>query len=63
MKRRDSSSKRANAPSHTVSESLEGRSNFALDELGWGEFHEILSRPLQHKPRLAQLLSEPGVLD
>ncbi|MCK5276821.1 MAG: DUF1778 domain-containing protein [Alphaproteobacteria bacterium] len=47
----------------TAPESLEGRLNFALDDAGWQVFHKILDRPVEHKPRLARLLSEPGVLD
>ncbi len=46
-----------------ASERLADRRIFALDEAGWQAFQEILDRPVEHKPRLARLLSEPGALD
>lgn len=46
-----------------ASESLADRRIFALDEADWEAFQEILDRPVEHKPRLSRLLSEPGVLD
>jgi len=46
-----------------ASESLADRRIFALDEADWQAFQEILDRPVEHKPRLARLLSEPGALD
>lgn len=46
-----------------ANESLADRRIFALDEADWQAFQNILDRPVEHKPRLARLLSEPGVLD
>ena len=46
-----------------ASESLADRRIFALDEADWQAFQEILDRPVEHKPRLARLLTEPGALD
>lgn len=46
-----------------ASETLTDRRIFALDDADWQAFQEILDRPVEHKPRLARLLSEPGVLD
>lgn len=46
-----------------ASETLADRRIFALDEANWQSFQEMLDRPVERKPRLARLLSEPGVLD
>jgi uncharacterized protein (DUF1778 family) len=44
-------------------EALADRRVFALDETRWRAFQKALDRPVRAKPRLAKLLSEPGVLD
>jgi len=41
---------------------LADRSRFVLDESQWQAFQAALDRPVQTKPRLKQLLTEPGVL-
>lgn len=46
-----------------ASEALLDRRIFSLDESDWLAFQEILDRPVEQKPRLARLLSGPGVLD
>ena len=46
-----------------ASETLADRRIFALDDADWQAFQEILDRPVEHKPRLARLLSDAGVLD
>lgn len=46
-----------------ASETLADRRVFTLDEADWQAFQKILDRPVEHKPRLARLLSEPDVLD
>jgi uncharacterized protein (DUF1778 family) len=46
-----------------ASESLADRRLFELGEADWQAFQEILDRPVEHKPRLARLLTEPGALD
>ena len=46
-----------------ASETLADRRIFALNESDWQAFQEALDRPVEHKPRLARLLSEPSVLD
>lgn len=42
---------------------LADRRNFVLNEDQWQAFQAALDRPVQAKPRLKQLLGEPGVLD
>lgn len=44
-------------------ETLAGRQIFRLDEEQWQAFQEALDRPVQYKPRLAKLLTEPSVLE
>lgn len=46
-----------------AADTIAGRRMLALDEAQWAAFQEALDRPVEHKPRLARLLSEPGVLD
>jgi uncharacterized protein (DUF1778 family) len=46
-----------------ANQALADRRNFELDENQWAEFLQALERPVQAKPRLAELLSKPGVLD
>ena len=41
---------------------LAHRRLFVLDESQWQAFEQALDRPVQAKPRLKQLLSEPGLL-
>jgi uncharacterized protein (DUF1778 family) len=45
-----------------AAQTLADRRHFVLDELQWQAFQEALDRPVQDKPRLKKLLSEPGVL-
>lgn len=42
---------------------LADRRQFVLSETQWAEFQQALDRPVQAKPRLKKLLTEPGVLD
>lgn len=46
-----------------AAETLADRRVFALDEKQWRKFQELLDRPPQFKPRLVELLSEPGVFE
>jgi uncharacterized protein (DUF1778 family) len=46
-----------------ANQTLADRRRFELDETSWAAFQQALDRPVQIKPRLAQLLVEPGVLD
>ena len=43
-------------------QTLADRRHFTLDEPQWQAFQAALDRPTQSKPRLKQLLQEPGVL-
>ena len=43
-------------------QALADRRHFGLDEGQWEAFQQALDRPVQAKPRLKKLLSEPGVL-
>ena len=45
-----------------AAQTLADRRQFVLDESEWQAFQEALDRPVQCKPRLKKLLSEPGVL-
>lgn len=45
-----------------ATQTLADRRQFVLDEEQWRAFQEALDRPVQAKPRLQKLLSEPGVL-
>ena len=45
-----------------AAEALADRRVFTLDDAKWQEFQKALDRPIRKKPRLAKLLSEPGVL-
>lgn len=47
---------------NAANQALADRRHFALDEAAWAVFQEALDRPVQAKPRLKTLLSEPGVL-
>ncbi len=42
---------------------LSDRRHFVIDEAQWQAFQQALDRPVQTKPRLKKLLSQPGVLD
>ncbi len=46
-----------------ASETLADRNAFQLDDAQWQDFQEALDRPVQYKPRLEKLLSEPDILD
>lgn len=45
-----------------ATQTLADRRQFTLDEAQWQAFQEALDRPVQAKPQLKELLSEPGVL-
>ena len=45
-----------------ANQTLADRRHFVLDEAQWQVFEQALDRPVQAKPRLKQLLSEPGLL-
>ncbi len=46
-----------------ANQALADRRHFVLDEAQWQAFEQALGRPVQQaKPRLKQLLSEPGLL-
>jgi uncharacterized protein (DUF1778 family) len=42
---------------------LADRRRFVLGDAQWEAFQQVLALPVNHKPRLKKLLSEPGVLD
>ncbi len=46
-----------------ANQALADRQRFKLSEEQWAEFQRALDAPVQAKPRLKKLLSEPGVLD
>ena len=41
---------------------LANRRHFVLDDEQWAIFQQALDRPVQDKPRLRKLLTEPGLL-
>ena len=45
-----------------ANQALADRRHFALSDEQWQAFQQALDRPVQAKPRLKKLLSEPGVL-
>ena len=45
-----------------ANQELADRRRFLLDDARWAAFQQALDRPVQAKPRLKKLLSEPGVL-
>lgn len=45
-----------------ANDALADRRQFLLNEADWISFQEALDRPVQIKPRLKKLLSEPGLL-
>ncbi|MCQ3806845.1 MAG: DUF1778 domain-containing protein [Acidimicrobiaceae bacterium] len=42
---------------------LADRRVFTLSDEAWGELHDILNRPAVAKPRIADLLARPSVLE
>lgn len=46
-----------------ANQALADRRRFGLDKAQWEAFQEILDRPVQSKPILKELLTQPGVLD
>lgn len=46
-----------------ANQALAERRHFALNDEQWQDFMQVLDRPVQAKPGLKKLLSEPGVLD
>ncbi len=63
MKKQKQKIERTAARIKSVPETREDRRIFALDDSKWLAFQNALDSPVQYKPRLARLLSEPGVLD
>lgn len=51
------------AGTKAAEQALADRRQFSLAPAQWEAFQEALDRPVQRKPRLEKLLSEPGVLD
>ncbi len=45
-----------------ANQTLADRRHFVLDDAQWQAFQAALDAPTQAKPRLKQLLNEPGVL-
>jgi uncharacterized protein (DUF1778 family) len=46
-----------------ANQALANRRHFGLDNVQWEMFQQALDRPVQSKPRLKKLLTQPGVLD
>ncbi|MEX1198737.1 MAG: DUF1778 domain-containing protein [Pseudohongiellaceae bacterium] len=46
-----------------ANQALADRRRFVLDADQWEAFEQALDRPVQRKPALKRLLTEPGVLD
>jgi len=46
-----------------ANQALANRRHFGLDNVQWEMFQQVLDRPVQSKPRLKKLLTQPGVLD
>jgi uncharacterized protein (DUF1778 family) len=46
-----------------ANQALADRRHFGLDKARWEMFQQALDRPVQSKPRLKKLLTQPGVLD
>ncbi len=46
-----------------ANQALANRRHFGLDNAQWEMFQQVLDRPVQSKPRLKKLLTQPGVLD
>jgi len=46
-----------------ANQALANRCHFGLDNAQWEMFQQALDRPVQAKPRLKKLLTQPGVLD
>ena len=45
-----------------ANQALADRRHFVLDDEQWQAFQQALDRPVQAKPHLKKLLTEPGVL-
>ncbi len=46
-----------------ANQALADRRHFGLDKAQWEMFQQALDRPVQSKPRLKKLLTQPGVMD
>ena len=46
-----------------ANQTLTDRRRLELDEGRWEAFQKAMDRPVQAKPRLAELMTRPGVLD
>jgi uncharacterized protein (DUF1778 family) len=46
-----------------ANQTLADRHHFGLDNAQWEMFQQALDRPVQSKPRLKKLLTQPGILD
>lgn len=45
-----------------ANQALADRRHFVLNDAQWAAFQQALDRPVQAKPRLKKLLSDPGIL-
>jgi uncharacterized protein (DUF1778 family) len=46
-----------------ANQALADRRHFRLDDSKWALFQQALDKPVQVKPRLKKLLTQPGILD
>lgn len=46
-----------------ANQALANRRRFGLDNAQWEMFQKALDRPVQPKPRLKKLLTQPGAMD
>lgn len=46
-----------------ANQALANRRHFGLNDAQWELFQQALDRPVQSKPHLKKLLTQPGVLD
>jgi len=46
-----------------ANQALADRRHFGLNKAQWEMFQQTLDRPVQSKPRVKKLLTQPGVLD
>jgi uncharacterized protein (DUF1778 family) len=46
-----------------ANQTLADRRHFGMDDAQWERFQQALARPVQSKPHLKKLLTQPGVLD
>jgi len=51
------------AAADAAEETLANHHILWMDDAQWRDFHEMLDRPVKHKPRLARLLARRGLLE